>query len=349
MTVLKANKDYFKNALYSNIKFSIVIEFIVGLRTFHLIVEIIMLIMAVFIAGVLAVTESNPRHKIVNLVFTRLSQTIGIILFVMAIYPFLIDLKLFFTKEMFVEFSIPIVLGIWVIPLLYTMHIFIIYENVYASISNSIKDKKLYRFIIRQGIWNFGLKTQSLIRWRQSLFNTKFHNKQDVLLSFLDQKRLEIIEIDPPEIHPSKGWSPYLAKNFLQNNGIPTNHYKRCFDNEWQSISDYVKLGEEITDNNIAYYVVGEQSVAKSLKLVLNVNLIKKEDIATEKFILCTISLTEAALQEPMPKDMLKAILSQKNYSIKIQNRVLKISKINHLNSVQSYTLKYTIEQLHSG
>lgn len=220
------------------------------------------------------------------------------------------------------------------------------YESVYISMRSAIKNQELYHFAKRQAVLHFKFNIGSLKRWRQSLFITEINKKQDILISFLDLKRLELIESDPPEIDVSKGWSPYQAKNFLENDGIVTSHYKRCYDNEWQAISDYVKLGEEIIDNNIAYYVTGDQSIAKCLKLVMNVNVIDKEDVAVDKFIACARSLTKAALKEPMQTDMAVAIVKQENFLQTFQNKTLSISKLNHLNKVHSYTLTYTIEQL---
>lgn len=80
MTVSKADKHYFRNVLYDNLKFSIIIEFIVGLHTFHIFTEIIMVVAALFIGGIIAVSERDPKHKVVNAVFTRLAQIIGVII-----------------------------------------------------------------------------------------------------------------------------------------------------------------------------------------------------------------------------------------------------------------------------
>ena len=346
MTVRKADEQYFRKILYDNLKFSIVTEFIVGLHTFHIFIEIIMMVLALFIGGVMAVSERDPKHKVVNTVFTRLAQMIGIIILLMATYSFVVDINKSITLDKFEEFSLPIVLGIWIVPLLYLLYIYMSYENVYLSMRHSIKDQELYHFAKRRAFLHFKFNIASLKRWRHSLFITEINKKQDILISFLDLERLELVESNPPEIDISKGWSPYQAKKFLKNDGIVTNHYKRCYDNEWQAISDYVKLGEEIIDNDIAYYITGNQSVAKCLKLIVNVNVIDKEDIATDKFNTCAKILTEAALKEPMQTDMTIAIIKQENFSKTFQNKILSISKFNHVNRVQSYTLTYTIEQL---
>ena len=346
MTVRKADEQYFRKILYDNLKFSIVIEFIVGLHTFHIFIEIIMMVLALFIGGVMAVSKRDPKHKVVNTVFTRLAQMIGIIILLMATYSFVVDINKSITLDKFEEFSLPIVLGIWIVPLLYLLYIYMNYENVYISMRHSIKDQELYHFAKRRAFLHFKFNIASLKRWRHSLFITEINKKQDILISFLDLERLELVESNPPEIDISKGWSPYQAKKFLKNDGIVTNHYKRCYDNEWQAISDYVKLGEEIIDNDIAYYITGNQSVAKCLKLIVNVNVIDKEDIATDKFNTCAKILTEAALKEPMQTDMAIAIIKQENFSKTFQNKILSISKFNHLNKVESYTLTYAIEQL---
>jgi hypothetical protein len=346
MTVRKADGQYFKNILYDNLKFSIVIEFIVGLHTFHIFVEIIMTLFALFIGGIIAVSGRDPKHKVVNALFTRLAQIIGIVILLTAIYSFAADIKENITLDKFEEFSLPILLGIWIIPLLYLLYIYMAYENIYTSMKFSIKNQELYKFAKVHAFFHFKFNTASLKRWSQSLYITEINKKQDILISLLDLERLELVERDPQEIDTAQGWSPYRAKNFLQNDGILTNHYKRCYDSEWQAISDYVKLGEEIIDNDIAYYVTGNQTIAKCLKLVVNINVINKEDVAKDRFIACAKSLTEAALKEPMDIEVAIAIMKEEDISKEFQNRIISLSKFNHLNRVGSYTLTYTIRQL---
>jgi len=70
----------------------------------------------------------------------------------------------------------------------------------------------------------------------------------------------------PPEIDPSVGWSPFLARDFLKEHGLRTNDYHEGYDEYWAS-SDYVDLDDHILPNNAIFYIEGEDGVVKTLKL----------------------------------------------------------------------------------
>ncbi|GAB3954928.1 hypothetical protein GCM10028805_41220 [Spirosoma harenae] len=156
---------------------------------------------------------------------------------------------------------------------------------------------------------------------------------------------MELIERNPPKIDIEKGWSPYISKDFLIKNGIETNNYKKCYDDEWQATSPYIQLNNEIIANNIAYYVSGNNSIAKQLKLVLNVNSQIGEDLAIQKFIECTHSLYKAALNKTLPEVLNKSILKRKDKVLSFVNKKVSIHKSEHQNKLKGYTFSFTIRQ----
>lgn len=53
---------------------------------------------------------------------------------------------------------------------------------------------------------------------------------------------------------------------------LDTGYYKRSYDDEWISSSEYLKIGKGFLSNNITYSIEGNLNAAKVLKLKLNIN-----------------------------------------------------------------------------
>jgi hypothetical protein len=73
-------------------------------------------------------------------------------------------------------------------------------------------------------------------------------------------------EEKPPEIDPTDGWSPYLARDFLAEHGLRTNDYHKGYDEYWAS-ANYVDLDDHILPNKATFYIEGEEDIVKTLKL----------------------------------------------------------------------------------
>ena len=318
-------------------------EFITSQHTFNVFVETTIVICVVFIGGIIAVSEREKKYKDVNTLFRVIAYIIGGYILLSSMYFFAENIKNFLTLDKFEEFSLPIILGIWFIPFLYVLHLYMVYESILKALKFSIKNEDIYAFAKRKALLHFNFNTSSLKRWKDILVREPVNTKEDVLISFLDLRKLELIERNPPKVDILKGWSPYKSKDFLSKEGIDTNTYKKCYEDEWQAISPYIKLNNEVIDNNVAYYVTGDNAIAKQLKLVLNINSRTEEDFAIDKFLQFVQVLYKAAFNETLPVLMSQSIFKRSNKTLKVLNKKVSVHKTEHLN--KAYTLAFTIKQ----
>jgi len=346
MSVNKAEKDsgFFKKVLKENIKFTVITDFITSQHTFNVFVEILLVISALFIGIMITLSEKEEKHKAVNKIFNVIALLLGIYVFSSSMYYCCVDIEKFARIEKFQEFSIPIILGIWFIPFLYCLYLYIFYENVFLSMKYSIKDENLLRYAKKMAFIKFNFNLSLLKRWKDSLYINEVKTKEDVLISMLDVNRLVLIERNPPNIDELKGWSPYKAKEFLNDKGIFTNHYKKVYEGEWQAISDYVDTDNEIIGNRISYYVVGNDSVAKELTLSLSVNSLANEKSAINVLLDCARLLYRKALSEELPATLEKCIYNKKNRVMKMLNRKVAVNKTDYQDPSRGYGLTFKIE-----
>ncbi len=343
--VSKADKGFFKKALLDNLKLSVIIDFVTSQYTFNVFVEIIIISLSLLLGGVIAFSEREEKYKDVNRVFTVAATLLGICIFTSSIYFFVLHLGKFTTFDKFQEFSLPIVLGIWFIPLLYFIHVYIVYDSVLSTLSFGIEDKVVRRYAQTQSIIQYKFDLISLKRWKENVLNEKLHSKEGVFISFLDVKRQQLIEKNPPKINSTEGWSPYESKDFLNSFGIVTGYYKKYYDDEWGASSTLVKLNDEIFSNTISYYVSGSSTIVRKLKVNLTVYPSVKEEYALDKFIECISFLYQVTFGEEIPPKLIRSIFKQQKKEVKHSSKTVSLWRDNHIGTIEGYSLYFTMSQ----
>lgn len=82
-----------------------------------------------------------------------------------------------------------------------------------------------------------------------------------------------------------RGWSPFIAKDFLRADGMGTGIYHRgCDGGEWWAISPTIDLDQEILPNTVTFYLEGEEGLVQTLKLKGHIMDEFNPERATERF-----------------------------------------------------------------
>lgn len=84
-----------------------------------------------------------------------------------------------------------------------------------------------------------------------------------IVSTILDYERHEE---EPLTVDPSRGWSPFDAREFLKEYGLQTNDYHQGYDEYWAS-SPYVDLDTHMLPNKAVFYIEGLEGVVTTLKL----------------------------------------------------------------------------------
>jgi len=324
---VRENKKYFRQAVNDNFKFSLILEFITGLYTFSLPVELILLPIMALIGMMLAVAETDTKYDSTKKFLNGIVSMVGLITIIYCIYKTVEGFKEFTTLENLINFALPIFLAIWFLPFIYFLSLYMECENNFVSMGNAIKEPNLLRYAKRAAILQFGLNREGLERWKKSLFLREIKTKQDVLDSITAIKDRQEIEANPPQIDEFLGWSPFEAKEFLLSLNIETGHYQNSYDGEWFAISKPVKLDGEFMGSNITYSVVGSSDVVTELALGLKHYNTSQKSEAHAALVVHAAALSNAALHQQLPQSLVDAIQKGQNKRIEIGNKIIEVKK----------------------
>src|SRR5690606_10380688 len=130
----------------------------------------------------------------------------------------------------------------------------------------------------------------------------KISSHKELINSFKHIRKVTKFENSVNEVPFKEGWSPYIAKDFLSNEGLATGHYNKLLDNEWHASSPMVELGSEIIPDNIAYYVEGVEGIAKILKIKLSMIDSSRAHSSRETLLALAGTLIQKSLNMNIPE-----------------------------------------------
>jgi hypothetical protein len=294
---IREKSRFFRTWMADNLKLVGVVEFILTFYTFDLWLELILQPIIFLMVGMLALAPKEPRYDMTKKVLNSALTTFGFAIVIFAIYKLIIGFATFAKWSTLEDFYLPIVLSLAALPFFVALHVFMTYERVFGALQCHIGDRDLRRRAKWMAILAFGTRTGLVERWNRYIGAHRPQSQEDLdraIRDVLTAKRLELRAIPVPH---EWGWSAAAARSFLASDGLDARDYHRLYD-EWLASSEYLKLGESVLDNNLAYYFSGDELVVTELKLVLNVNEPSKAADAERVFVEKATKLLRLAMPE---------------------------------------------------
>ena len=137
------DEDYFKKILLNNVKFILILEFIISLYVFSFWFEMILIPSIIIFATMSAVAETQKKFALVKKVLDFILAVYGIGLAVFAIINITSGYSYLFTSINFVTFLLPPLLTIAFLPFIYFFALYISYESLFVRLDIFIKEDKL--------------------------------------------------------------------------------------------------------------------------------------------------------------------------------------------------------------
>lgn len=294
---------FFRHWIDDNLKVIVLVEFIATFYTFNIIIEFILVPALVFIGGLLSAAEHNEKHKSVAHLINNLLSAFGLFLIVYAIYTAIKNPESFLSWQTFHDFYTPIILSFLLLPFVKIIHIYSVYEQVFATLGVMLENEELRSYAKHHAFFSFGPSIVLLNRWKRHIAIHRPQNRNDVDTSINEVLRAHKRELHPTEVSASDGWSPYTAKDFLHDSGLITGDYHRVHD-DWFASSPYKEIGDAPFPDNIAYYVEGDEKSVSRLKLILNVNNPQHPGESERQFRQLAQSLVDVAIAPyPLPSE----------------------------------------------
>lgn len=320
---IKKDKHFFKHSVLGNLKLLAILQFVVGVYTFALWIEVLLVPVLALLGAMLTIAETDKKHHQVKVVLEYCLSSFGIVLIVYTLYMLMSDFGEFGKEKTAYDFFVPPLLTLCYLPFVFFRLVYSTYVQVFVRLKSSIKSRlhryaaKFYAFIL------FNFRLSLLERWSFQVAKASIESHSDLIDTFKYIFKVRHSEKNPKEVPKEQGWSPYKAKEFLVNEGVNTGFYNRSFEDEWSASSPMKEFSDGIIPDKIAYYIEGSEDVVKVLKLRVYVNDASRTDQACEKLEAMAEALSISSLGLPLSDEMKSAISGCNSYSEKVVGKTI--------------------------
>jgi len=175
----KSDEKYIKNVLRDNIKFIIVLEFILSTFTFNIYIELLLIPLIFFLTIIDEISKSKEEYKGIKKIVDYLLGIIGIIILCKTFFIGISSYKNLNFSETFISFCIPIVYLILVIPYEFLLELYSKYENVFCRMKfMDVQERKLHRKHIFKVIMSCKFSIRKIIYFKNNYVN-KLYTKMN--------------------------------------------------------------------------------------------------------------------------------------------------------------------------
>jgi len=180
--------DYFRKAIWDNLKIVAFVEFVTNLYVMDLWVELILVPILATLGGVLGVASVNPKYDQVESCLRKVVGAVGVGFIGFALYNIVVDFNGFVSVENLKEFLLPLMLTLAFLPFIYVMAIYVTYDLIFMRINHLIKHPALARYAKWKTIAILHLNLRALNKWLKKLTLQKFESKAEIKQAIMSVK-----------------------------------------------------------------------------------------------------------------------------------------------------------------
>lgn len=343
---IRAEPSILKDVIIDNIKLLALFEFIFGLYSFPLAIELIAQPTLFIIAVISVIAGKKDEFHLIKKICENILFIFGLSLTIFTIYKLATDFSSVENMSTFYDFSTPILLSILCSPIVLLVMIYSFYEAVFIRLNFSIPKKRLNTLAKIYSLAIFNINIKLLDRWSHHVMLDKIDSHKQLVETIKHIFRVKYAEKNLVEVPITEGWSPYKAKDFLIDSGIATGFYNKYYDC-WHACSKLITYTDDIISDNIAYYIEGTDSIAKELKIKINVNNKDRSNLATAKLRDVANMLSKKSINLPISSSIADAIDNMKNHDELIGDKKISLefnSWPNHPND--GYDIRFIVESI---
>lgn len=177
---------FFRTIVKDVIRFTIVLEFFVGLYPFNLFVELLLIPFFVILGAIKAFSGNKPEHARLVKAVDWINAILGIVIIFHTAQGIISEAGILWNIQTLIDMILPSILTSLSLPFIYSMALFFIYENVFMRLTFQNKDKKLISFAKRRAFLSFGVNLWKIREWSKTHIRLQVSSKEDVLKLFRD-------------------------------------------------------------------------------------------------------------------------------------------------------------------
>jgi hypothetical protein len=336
-------KRYFGSTLKDLFQITIVLEFILGLYTFSLWVELLVVPVTIMLGALIAFSGQDEKNQKVTKLFRWVSSALGLFLIAEVIGHIIGHFGEYWRISYFKQFLLPLTLSVMFVPFLYLLVCFARFEETFVVLKVRIKSPKHLHYTKRILFFAFFNNIEGLNRWRQHVFRGKYQDRPAIRQSVREIKEAQKREKKPVLVPIEDGWSPYIVKDFLEGEGMATAFYSDLGGGEWGVISAAKHIEGAGWGINSTYSVFGSKFVATSLKLRLEVTDESSVGDAEVLFARLAEVLYLKVFGRDMPVDIYTNIILHEPSTFEQCFAKANIDTCYYGNHLNGYSLKFSI------
>ena len=186
--IIHEEKGYFKKSIKGHFKLLVLLEFIVAFQSFSLVAELIIIPISTLAVLLLAFAELKEEYKPVENLMSWMLSIFGICMVFFALYFISTSFDEFAQSKTLVNFSIPIIFSVLLLPFMFLISIYMIYERILVRV-NIYTEDRLYRLYAKlKGLIHFKGDYKSLNDWLSFSCVSDFENRKAIDESIISFK-----------------------------------------------------------------------------------------------------------------------------------------------------------------
>ncbi|MCP4611572.1 MAG: hypothetical protein GY845_22915 [Planctomycetes bacterium] len=180
---ISTDKHFFKDTIKDNIKFMLLLEFIVGLYIFPLIAELILVPVLTLVVMTRIYAGSRPEYRDAEVVLSYVLGILGLVVFSLSVNEIIVDFQGFASDSNLRAFLLVPVFTMSFLPFIYLVALFMEYESVFIRISFFNKDPHVASFAKRKTCLLCHFDLWKLNKWSDEINKIRANTIDEVLSS----------------------------------------------------------------------------------------------------------------------------------------------------------------------
>lgn len=183
--------NYYRNTIIDNLKFVVVLEFLINLYVFDLWFELILVPILALMWGMLGLSSTNPKYKQVETCLTTVLSIIGFGFIIYTLFKVIIDFSGFASIYNLKELLIPILFTVAFLPFVYFLAVYITYDSVFSRIRHKIKNSTIARYAKIRIVIAFHLNIKLLRKWMTNIILSDLNTREDINRAIHELKTMD--------------------------------------------------------------------------------------------------------------------------------------------------------------
>ena len=260
-----------------------------------------------------AYSESKSEYAAARKFLSVVLTVVSVFVISIALMGLFQDAKNFLSPATIREYSVPPLLTVSYLPILFAVSLYSRYERLYIFVGHKVENTALRRRAMIEILQAFNYKGELIDRWQSYVSAMDQLTLDQMKLSTTKVLQLKRTEANPGIVDDRFGWSPYIAKHFLDAKGVIMGYYSPGYP-EWYAHSNKISVAKSFIDPTIEYSIEGSECIATSLTIAAN--SFDQDSIDDIKRAIREYGeiLSVRAIRESLPEEICFSISNFENY-----------------------------------